>query len=94
MTSIRLSRVTPADAADLIAANVASQTHHLPWVTSFTDQAGFDTWFARGLTGPNVGLIARKAVSNQVVGVSWIFREWRECEATITRYHRCHAVVD
>jgi ribosomal-protein-alanine N-acetyltransferase len=41
----------------------------LPWVTSFTDQAGFDTWFARGLTGPNVGLVAREAASNQVVGI-------------------------
>lgn len=69
MTTLRLSRVTPADAADLIAANVASQAHHLPWVTSFTDQTGFDTWFARGLTGPNVSLVAREAVSNQVVGV-------------------------
>jgi ribosomal-protein-alanine N-acetyltransferase len=69
MTTLRLSRVTPADAADLIAANVASQAHHLPWVTSFTDQTGFDTWFARGLTGPNVSLVAREAVSNQIVGV-------------------------
>jgi len=69
MTTLRLSRATSADAADLIAANVASQAHHLPWVTSFTDQAGFDTWFARGRTGPNVGLVAREAASNQVVGI-------------------------
>ena len=69
MTTLRLSRATPADAADLIAANIASRAHHLPWVTSFTDQAGFDTWFARGLTGPNVGLVAREAASNQVVGI-------------------------
>jgi ribosomal-protein-alanine N-acetyltransferase len=69
MTNVRLSRATPADAADLIAANVASQAHHLPWVASFTDQAGFDTWFARGLTGPNVGLVAREAASHQVVGI-------------------------
>ena len=69
MTTLRLSRATPADAADLIAANLASQAHHLPWVASFTDQAGFDSWFARGLTGPNVGLVAREAVSNQIIGV-------------------------
>lgn len=31
--------------------------------------AGFDSWFARCLTGPNVGLVAREAVSNKVVGV-------------------------
>jgi ribosomal-protein-alanine N-acetyltransferase len=30
----------------LIAANLASQKYHLPWVTSFTDQNGFDAWFA------------------------------------------------
>ncbi|HEX8954966.1 MAG TPA: GNAT family protein [Burkholderiaceae bacterium] len=66
---VQLQRVTVADAADLIAANRESQEHHLPWVTSFTDQAGFDAWFARGITGPNVGLIAREAQSGGIVGV-------------------------
>lgn len=69
MSVIRLNRVTRADAADLIAANVASQEYHLPWVTSFTDQTGFDMWFGRSLTGPNVCLIAREAASNGVVGI-------------------------
>ena len=69
MSVIQLSRVIRADAADLIAANSASQDYHLPWVTSFTDQTGFDNWFARGLTGPNVGLVAREVASNEVVGV-------------------------
>jgi [ribosomal protein S5]-alanine N-acetyltransferase len=69
MSAIRLSHVTRADAADLIAANRVSQEHHIPWVTSFTDQAGFDSWFARCLTGPNVGPVARQAASNRVVGV-------------------------
>ena len=69
MGTIRLSRVARADAPDLIAANRASQEFHLPWVASFTDQAGFDTWFARCLTGPIVGLIARAEGSNEVVGV-------------------------
>ena len=35
----------------------------------FTDQAGFDAWFGRTLCGANVGLVAREAVSGQVVGV-------------------------
>ncbi|MGF6916635.1 hypothetical protein OKW28_000808 [Paraburkholderia sp. 40] len=35
MSGIQLSRVIRADAADLIAANLASQDYHLPWVTSF-----------------------------------------------------------
>ena len=69
MSTIRLSRVTRADASDLIAANRASQEYHGPWVASFTDQAGFDTWFARGLTGPSVGLVAREERSNEIVGV-------------------------
>jgi ribosomal-protein-alanine N-acetyltransferase len=69
MSTIRLSRVTRADGADLIAANRANQAYHLPWVASFTDEAGFDAWFVRGLTGPNVNLVAREAVSNGVVGV-------------------------
>lgn len=69
MRSIQLSRVIRADAADLIAANSASQDYHLPWVTSFTDQAGFDSWLSGGLTGSNVGLIAREVASNQIVGV-------------------------
>jgi ribosomal-protein-alanine N-acetyltransferase len=69
MSSIRLNRVARSDAAELIAANRASQEYHLPWVASFTDQAGFDGWFARCLIGPNVGLVARESTSNQVVGV-------------------------
>jgi [ribosomal protein S5]-alanine N-acetyltransferase len=69
MSTIRLSRVTRADASDLITANRASQEYHLPWVASFTDQAGFDAWFARCLTGPNVGLVAREVGSNEIVGV-------------------------
>lgn len=69
MSSIRISRVIHADASDLIAGNRASQEYHFPWVTSFTDQVGFDNSFARCLTGPNVSLVAREVASNKVVGV-------------------------
>ncbi|AOJ19142.1 MULTISPECIES: GNAT family N-acetyltransferase [Burkholderia] len=69
MNRILLKRVARSDAADLIAANRASRSHHLPWVDSFIDQAGFDQWFARCLTGPNVGFIARERASGAVVGV-------------------------
>jgi [ribosomal protein S5]-alanine N-acetyltransferase len=69
MSSVLLGRVTRADANDLIAANRENQQYHLPWVTSFTDQTGFDNWLARGLTGPNVGLIARERTTGAVVGV-------------------------
>ncbi|GAB7523161.1 GNAT family N-acetyltransferase [Paraburkholderia sp. 2C] len=69
MSLIQLNRVVRDDAADLIPANRHSQAHHLPWVTSFTDQAGFDAWFMRCLTGPNVGLVARVRATGEVVGV-------------------------
>lgn len=69
MHTIRLSRATRADAADLIEANLANQEFHRPWVTTFTDQAGFDGWLARALTGSNVGLVARDNASNRIVGV-------------------------
>lgn len=66
---LTLNRVTPADAPDLIAANCANQEYHQPWVTSFIDQAGFDAWFGRSVSGPNVSLIARDAATNTIVGV-------------------------
>jgi [ribosomal protein S5]-alanine N-acetyltransferase len=69
MSRVRLSRVTGADAADIIAANRESQAHHRPWVSSFTDQAGFDAWCSRSLTGAHVGLVAREAISNGIVGI-------------------------
>lgn len=69
MRSIQLSRVTCADAADLISANRANQDYHLPWVHAFTDQAGFDAWFARCQTEANVGLVVRERASGQVAGV-------------------------
>lgn len=66
---IRLTRVVRADASDLIAANRASQELHRPWVESFTDQTGFDAWFARSLTVSNVGLVVREKKSSEIVGV-------------------------
>lgn len=69
MKKIHLNRVARSDAKDLIAANRESQSHHLPWVASFTDQAGFDGWFSRTLVGANVGLVAREAATNEIVGV-------------------------
>lgn len=69
MSAIQIRRVIHADAAELIAANLENQAYHLPWVTSFTDQDGFDRWFARGLTGSNVGLLAHERASGHLVGV-------------------------
>ena len=65
---ITLTRATQADRADLIRANQDSRAHHAPWVAPFLDDAGFDAWFARGVTGANIGLVAR-AADGRVAGV-------------------------
>jgi ribosomal-protein-alanine N-acetyltransferase len=69
MSTVQLAHATRADAADLIAANRDNQQYHAPWVTTFTDQTGFDQWLARTLNGPNMALIARETASNRVAGV-------------------------
>lgn len=66
---LRLDRPVRADAAALIAAHRASRALHHPWVRPFTDEAGFDAWFLRGLTGPNIGLVARRVEDDALVGV-------------------------
>ncbi|MEA2785675.1 MAG: [ribosomal protein S5]-alanine N-acetyltransferase [Candidatus Eremiobacteraeota bacterium] len=66
---VDVQRVRRADAAELIAANRDSVAYHAPWVTGFTDQAGFDAWFARGITGANVSLVARERSGGAVAGV-------------------------
>jgi ribosomal-protein-alanine N-acetyltransferase len=69
LPEIRLAHATRADAAELIAANLASCEHHAPWLAPFTDQAGFDTWFALGVAGPRINLVAREPGSRRVAGV-------------------------
>ena len=66
---VSIARGALTDRADLIRANQDSRAHHLPWAEPFTDDAGFDVWFARSLTGPNVGLVAREIASARVVGI-------------------------
>jgi ribosomal-protein-alanine N-acetyltransferase len=66
---VDVQRVRRADGAELIAANRESAAYHAPWITGFTDQAAFDTWFARGITGANIALIARERPSGAVAGV-------------------------
>ncbi len=66
---ITLARGALTDRAELIRANQDSRAHHLPWVEPFTDDAGFDAWFARALAGPHVGLVARETAGRRIVGV-------------------------
>jgi ribosomal-protein-alanine N-acetyltransferase len=58
-----LSRATVADGREIVRGNLESRGHHRPWVEPFTDQAGFEAWLNRTLTGPNLGLVAREAAA-------------------------------
>lgn len=65
--TIRPVRRDDADA--LIAAHRDSRAHHAPWVTPFTDKAGFATWFSR-MQAPNAApLIAQDPGSDGIVGL-------------------------
>jgi ribosomal-protein-alanine N-acetyltransferase len=66
---VSVARGALADRAALIRANQDSRAYHVPWVEPFIDDAGFDAWFARSMTGPNVGLVTREITSARVVGV-------------------------
>lgn len=69
MPLVTLRPVARADAAELIRANQASRELHHPWAAPLTDEAGFDAWWGRILTGPHVGLVARDAATGEIAGV-------------------------
>ena len=69
MTLVKVEPVVRADAAELIRDNLASRSYHAPWLEAFTDDEGFNTWFAALVGGPNIGLVAREVTSGGVVGV-------------------------
>lgn len=69
MPAVTVSRVSISDCADLVAANLASREYHAPWAAPFTDAAGFDAWYGRGLTGANISFIAREQDTGGIVGV-------------------------
>jgi [ribosomal protein S5]-alanine N-acetyltransferase len=66
--SVTLNRVSRGDAAELIAANLANRDYHRPWVEPFTDQAGFEAWFADQMSGAQVSLVARTE-AGELVGL-------------------------
>src|SRR5262249_31575414 len=68
MQDVTIVPVRPADAAELIRANLESRDYHAPWVKPFTDRDGFDNWFGRIMTGPNLGFVAREGSSGAIVG--------------------------
>ena len=69
MTNIQIQRVQISDAEELIEANKRSRTLHAPWTAPFTDMDGFDAWYAKTITGPNLGFVGRERNSGSVVGV-------------------------
>jgi len=69
MSRVVVRRLRRADADELIAAHRENREYHAPWVEPFTDQAGFDQWFARTIAGANVSLVARERGTNDLVGV-------------------------
>jgi ribosomal-protein-alanine N-acetyltransferase len=69
LPDITLRPLARADACELIAGNLASQSYHAPWLAPFTDLAGFEARYARQLTGACVILVARELAGGQAVGV-------------------------
>lgn len=69
MSRVAVRPVRWTDAFELIKANYESRSHHLPWVQPFLDQNGFEQWFGRLLTGPNISLVARERETHGIVGV-------------------------
>ncbi len=57
------------DAAEMIAVHRASRAFHAPWVEPFTDQAGFDSWFAALQTQANASFLVRDAATGALAGV-------------------------
>src|ERR1700712_3734268 len=69
MTLVEIRPVVRADAAELIRNNIASRSYHEPWLKTFTDDEGFDAWFAGLVSDANIGLVAREVTSGHVVGI-------------------------
>ena len=69
MPEVVVRPVARQDAVELIRANLDSRAHHAPWVEPFTDQAGFEAWFARSQDDRQVGLVALHPETGLAVGV-------------------------
>lgn len=68
MSRISLTEVQASDGPALIQAHLESRDYHAPWVTTFTDPAGFETWFARLNPERMISFIARHE-SGGIVGL-------------------------
>jgi ribosomal-protein-alanine N-acetyltransferase len=69
MPLVTLHPVRAADAAELIAANLASKSFHAPFSEPFTDQPGFDAWFATLQSPANASFLIRGGASGALAGI-------------------------
>ena len=69
MSRVRLRQIARTDGPALVRSNLESQSYHLPWVTSFTDEVAFNIWFNQRLTGPHVSFLAIDGASDGIAGV-------------------------
>jgi ribosomal-protein-alanine N-acetyltransferase len=75
MTAITIRPVRRSDAKPLIAAHLAGRPHLHPWVEPFTDQAGFNAWFAQlGKGRKESFLVERDAALAGVINLNEIVR--------------------
>ncbi|WP_201831234.1 GNAT family N-acetyltransferase [Microvirga zambiensis] len=69
LSRVVIRTVNATDAAELIAANLASIALHEPWVSPCRDQASFLGYLARCDGERSLGFIARERESGRIIGV-------------------------
>ena len=69
ISRVSVASASEADAEELIRANLCSQSLHLPWVKSFTDQEGFDAWMQRLAVPTHLGFVVRERKDHSIVGI-------------------------
>jgi [ribosomal protein S5]-alanine N-acetyltransferase len=69
LSRVVIRPVQASDAAELVAANLASIDLHEPWVSPCRDHASFLGYLARCDGDRSIGFIARERESGRVVGV-------------------------
>lgn len=69
MARVLLRRPMRADGPALVEAQRESRDYHAPWAEPFTDMEGFDSWFARKVTGAHVSFLVLDPDTGQIAGV-------------------------
>lgn len=69
MSRVTVRPVRWTDGPDLIRANFESRSYHAPWVQPFLDRNGFENWWGKLLTWPNISLIAHEDQTGGIIGL-------------------------